>query len=901
MPDWKPEIRQRLAGLRLAPTREAAIVEELAQHLDESCAELLACGMSEAEAQRQVLTELNEDDLLARELRRVERQVAPEPIILGTNRRTNMIADLWQDLRYGARVLVKQPGFTLIAVLTLALGIGANTAIFSVVYHVLLKPLPYQDSEQLVWVWGEQAARKQTPHTPADFLDYQRRNQSFAQMAAYRNMSFSLGGAGQSAQPERVDGRIVSANYFVLLGVAPRLGRSFAPEDGQAGAARLVLLSHRYWQQRFGGEAGIVGQSLTLSGEPATIVGVMPPDFREPGVNLWTNPRLIVPDFATNLRDDLTSMRRNPYLSVMARLKPGVTLPQAQADMDAITAGMRQEYPDLYSSKGVRLIALHEFVVGDTKPTLLLLFGAVGLVLLIVCANVANLTMARASTRAKEFALRAALGAARGRLIRQLLTESVLLAVAGGICGLGLATWGLNLLVALSPEAVPRLAEIRLDWRVLSFALGASLLTGIVFGVLPALTSARVNLNETLKEGGRNAATGASQRTRGALVAAEVALALVVLVSAGLLVKSFWRLQQVNPGFDATRLTTMLVWPTEEKYAEGAASRAFIRELNARLEKLPGIEGVAISNDLPIRGRDSSTYPVVEGRPLPKPGEGILVGRHTVNATYFQAMKIPLLRGRALTERDDENAPLAVVINESAANALWPGEDALGKRMKLARLATAWAEVVGIVGEVKHEGLHHDAGPHLYMSNLQFPWPTLRIAVRSPLDAAAVAAAVRGVVQSLDPLQPVSDVKTMANVLADANAGRQLSLVLFALFAFIALLLACIGIYGVTAYSVSRRTRELGIRMALGAQRRDVSGLVIRQGMKPVLIGIVIGLSSAFFLTRWMSSLLFRVSANDPLTFAGIALLLVAIALLACYVPARRATKVDPMIALRSE
>jgi putative ABC transport system permease protein len=898
MPDWKPEIRWRLARLQLAPTRENAIVEELAQHLDESYAELLACGMSEAEAQRQVLADLNEDDLLARELRRVERQFPPEPIILGTNRRTNMIADLWQDLRFGARMLLKQPSFTLIAALTLMLGIGANTAIFSVVYHVVLKPLPFHEPEQLVWVWGEQAARKQAPHTPADFLDYQRRNQSFAQMAAYRNMSFALGSTGQ---PERVDGRIVSANYFVLLGVAPRLGRSFAPEDGQAGAARLVLLSHRYWQQRFGGEASVVGQSLTLSGEPATIVGVMPPDFREAGVNLWTNPRQIVPDFATSSRDDITGVRRNSYLSVIARLKPGVTLPQAQADMDAITAGLRQEYPDVYGSKGVRLIALHEFVVGDTKPTLLLLFGAVGLVLLIVCANVANLTMARASTRTKEFALRSALGAGRGRLIRQLLTESVLLAVAGGICGLGLATWGLNLLVALSPEAVPRLAEIRLDWRVLSFALGASLLTGIVFGVLPALTSARVNLNETLKEGGRGAGAGASHRTRSALVAAEVALALVVLVSAGLLVKSFWRLQQVNPGFDATRLTTMLVWPTEEKYAEVAASRAFIRELNERLEKLPGTEGVAISNDLPIRGRASSTYPAVEGRPPLKPGEGILVGRHTVNAAYFRAMKIPLLRGRTLTKRDDENAPLAVVINESAANALWPGEDALGKRMKLARLDTAWAEVVGIVGEVKHDGLHLDASPHLYMSILQFPWPTLRIAVRSSLDAAAVSAAVRGVVQSLDPLQPVSDVKTMADVLTDANAGRQLSLVLFALFAVIALLLAGIGIYGVTAYSVSRRTRELGIRMAIGAQRRDVSRLVIRQGMTPVLIGIVIGLSAAFFLTRWMSSLLFRVGANDPLTFAGIALLLGAVALLACWLPARRATQVDPMIALRSQ
>jgi predicted permease len=874
----------RLCGLFHRKRREREFAEELESHLAFHIEDNLRAGMSPEEARRQALIKLG--GVTATQERYREQRGAP------------MLETLLHDLRFGARMLKKNPGFTLIAVLTLGLGIGATTAIFSVVYHVLLKPLPYQAPEQLVWVWGEQPARKQAPHTPADFLDYQQRNLSFVQMAVFRNMSFALGSV---AQPERVDGRIVSANYFALLGVAPRLGRSFAPEDGQAGAARLVLLSHRYWQQGFGGEAGVVGQSLTLSGEPATIIGVMPPDFHEPGVDLWTNPRQIVPDFATNSRDDLTSVRRNPYLSVMARLKPGVTLSQAQADMDAIAAGLRQEYPDLYGGKGVRLVALHEFVVGDTKLTLLLLFGAVGLVLLIVCANVANLTMARAATRTKEFALRAALGAGRGRLIRQLLTESALLAVAGGICGVGLATWGLNLLVALSPKAVPRLAEIRLDWRVLMFALGASLLTGIVFGVLPALTSARVNLNETLKDGGRDAVAGASQRTHGALVAAEVALALVVLVSAGLLVKSFWRLQQVNPGFDATRLTTMLVWPTEEKYVDIAASRMFIRELNARLEKLPGTEGVAISNDLPIRGSDASATPVVEGRPPFKPGEGIQVGRHTINGAYFQAMKIPHLRGRALTERDDENAPLAVVINESAANALWPGEDALGKRMKLGRLATASAEVVGIVGDVKHDGLHLDSQPHLYTSNLQFPWATLRITVRSSLDAVAVAAAVRGVVKSLDPLQPVSDVKTMETVMADANAGRQLSLVLFSLFAVIALLLACIGIYGVTAYSVSRRTRELGIRMALGAQRRDVSRLVIRQGMTPVLIGLAMGFAAAFFFTRWMSGLLFRVSTNDPLTFAGIELLLLAIALAACWLPARRATEVDPMVALRSE
>jgi len=529
--------------------------EELRFHLEREVEENIRRGMSPEGARRTAMVSFGGVEQIKEECRDV--------------RGVRFLEDLWQDLRYSLRMLVKHPSFTVVAVITLALGIGANTAIFSVVYHVVLKPLPFHEPEQLVWVWGEQAARKQAPHTPADFLDYQRRNQSFAQMAAYCNMSFALGSTGQ---PERVDGRIVSANYFALLGVAPRLGRSFAPEDGQAGAARLVLLSHSYWQQRFGGEANVVGQSLTLSGEPATIVGVMPPDFREPGVYLWTNPRQIVPDFVTSSRDDMTSVRRNPYLSVLARLKPGVTLPQAQADMDAISAGLRQEYPDLYGGKGVRLVALHEFVVGDTKLTLLLLFGAVGLVLLIVCANVANLTMARAATRTKEFALRAALGAGRGRLIRQLLTESVLLAVAGGIGGVGLATSGLNLLVALSPKAVPRLAEIRLDWRVLMFALGASLLTGIVFGVLPALTSARVDLNETLKEGGRDAVAGASQRTRGALVAAEVALALVVLVSAGLLVKSFWRLQQVNPGFDATRLTTML---TDDL----AAAKEYLKEV----------------------------------------------------------------------------------------------------------------------------------------------------------------------------------------------------------------------------------------------------------------------------------------------------------------------------------
>ncbi len=806
---------------------------------------------------------------------------------------------LWQDLRYGARMLLKKPGFTLIAILTLALGIGANTAIFSVVNAVLLRSLPFKEPERLVWFWGVQPMLPQANHSPADFLDYQAQNNSFAEVTAYRNLSFTLTGAGQ---PERIDGRIVSANYFSLLGVKTAIGRAFAPEDGRAGAARVAVLSHGFWQSHFNGDPKVIGKALTLNGESATVIGIMPPDFKETDVELWINPKQVVPDFSTTLRDDILTLRTNNYLRVIGRLKPGVTIAQAQADINSIVVRLQRQYPQTNAVRNVRLVSLHERFVGDLRQTMLVLFGAVGLVLLIASANVANLMIVRATARGKEIAIRLALGAGRWRIMRQLLMESVLLACLGGACGWLLAVWGVDLLLALSPAGTPRLSEVRLDQQVFGFTLLLSLSTGVVFGLFPALAASKTDLNQALKEVGRSAATdGRRHRLRGALVIAEVALALVVLIGAGLLIKSFARLQNVAPGFDPNGLTTMLIWLSDAKYLEARRRVAFLLELRERLSVSPGVQSVAIANDLPIRGNDSSNFPVIEGRPMPAPNERILTGIHVVSPNYFQAMGIPLLKGCELTERDNENAPLVMVINETAARSLWPGEEALGKRLKFGRDDAPWIEVVGVVGDVKHDGLHADAGPHVYGSHLQASWPTLRVALRSRLDLATVTAAVRRETQAIDPTQPVSNVKTMDEVMSDSVAPRRFALTLFNLFAGIALLLTVVGIYGVLAYTVSERTREIGIRMALGAQTNNVLRLVIGQGMKLALGGVSAGLIGAFALTRLMEDLLFDVSATDPLTFVLAPLGLALVTLLACWIPARRAAKVDPMIALRCE
>jgi putative ABC transport system permease protein len=871
-------------GLRALLRRSQAereLDEELREHIERQIEQNIRLGMNPEEASTAAhkafggVEQAKERSRDTRGVRRVE--------------------ELWQDLSYGAHMLLKNPGFTLIAVITLALGIGANAAIFSVVNATLLRPLPYKESDRLVWLYSVYPQIKGDSHSPADFLDYQAQNRSFEQMAAFRTLSFTLTGEDR---PERIDGRIVTANYFSLLGVEPGWGRNFTPKDGEAGAGRVILLSYNFWQRRFNGDPKAIGRALTLNGESATVIGVMPPAFKEDGLNLWVNPHRIVPDVATGSQQDLITVRNYNYLRVIARLKPGVTLPSAQTDINSISARLQQQYPKTNAVRNVQIVPLLERFVGALQPTLLILFGAVGLVLLIACANIANLMLVRATARQKEIAIRAALGADRRRILQQLLTESVLLASLSGICGWLLAIWGVDLIVSLSPANTPRLSEIRLDSQVLIFTLAVSLFTGLIFGLIPAMTASKFSLTETLKEGGRGAANGLSgHRARSLLVIAEVTIALVVITGAALLLRSFDKLQTVNPGFDPDKLTTLLVWMSEAKYLDPSISRGFIKELNDRLAALPGIDGVAISNDLPILGTDSRASFEIDGRA--PAGDAVQIGRHAVGKGYFQAMRIPLRAGREFTEHDNEKAPQVVIINETAAQIMWPGEDPVGKRLKLHR--QNWAEVIGVVGDVKHDGLHQPPFMHAYLSNLQFPWPVLRVALRSNLNQASLIISAQREVQAIDPNQPISNIMTMGEIIADSMGTRRLAMSLFSLFAALALLLTAIGLYGVMAYSVSQRTREMGIRIALGAQTGNVLRLVVKQGMILAAIGVVLGLITSFAMTRLMRTILYEVSATDPVTFIFAPLLIGVVALLACWIPARRAASVDPMVALRNE
>jgi putative ABC transport system permease protein len=898
MPDWKEEIRRRLSELRLAPTREAEIIEELAQHLDDNYEQTLQAGATKEEAYQAVLLELTESDLLAEGLRRVERPVQQEPVVLGAQRRMNMFGDLWQDLRYGLRMLVKNPGFTIVAVIALALGIGANSAIFSVVNTVLLRPLPYKDPDRLVMVW-EDASRHGYPRdTPAaaNYIDWRDQNQVFEGMAAIANESFNLTGAGE---PERIEGRRVSANLFPLLGVGPQLGRAFLPEEDMPGGSRVVLLSHGLWQRRFGSDMNITGKPLTLNGESHTVVGVMPPDFQFPSPDdeLWT-PIAFTSEEAAN--------RRRHYLEVIARLKPGVSLEQAQAEMKAIAARLQQQYPDQNTDLGATVTSLHEHVAGDIKPALLVLLGAVGFVLLIACANVANLLLARAAGRQKEIAVCIALGASRMRLIRQFLTESILLAALGGGVGLLLSVWGVNLLKAFIPESISQVQAITIDAKVLIFTLLVSLLTGLIFGLAPATQASNFNLNETLKEGGRDSAAGSrGNRIRGVLVIAEVAVSLILLIGAGLLINSFLRLRNVDPGFRADKLLTMKVVLPEQKYAEHAQRSAFYTELIRRIETLPGVKSAAVTTNLPLYRQGNSITVSIEGRPDPGPGKKPNVITRVISPRYFSTMGIPLLQGRQINEQDRINTPAVAVISETMARRFWPGEDPLGKRITPGPLNSPpedWITVIGVVKDVRQFELVMDPKPQMYLSYEQADFFEPRdLVVSTDVEPLGLAATVRGAVWAIDKDQPVSNIRTMEEILSESVARQRFSMLLLGIFATLALVLAAVGIYGVMSYSVAQRTHEIGIRMALGAQKSDVLKLTVGHGLKLVLIGVVIGLVAAFILTRVMSSLLFGISATDPTTFITISLVLISVALLASYIPARRATKVDPMIALRYE
>jgi predicted permease len=899
MPDFKVEIRARLAELGLSPVREAEIVEELSQHLEDEYERALSCGTSEEEARQQVLEQLNTPDLLHRELQHVERRGSEDPIALGTERKINVFADLRQDLRYGLRTLAKNPAFTSIAIVALALGIGANSAIFSVVNAVLLRPLPFKNPEQLVMLW-ENATHlgfpKNTP-SPANFLDWQSQASSFTRMAAMVERSFNLTGVGE---PERLDGRRVSANLFELLGVRALLGRTFVPDDDRPGT-HVVLLSYSLWQRRFGSDPSVIGRALTLNGESYTVIGIMPrfvqlPGFANRNDQVWV-PIAFPPGEA--------AQRGNHFLEVIARLKPGITLKQAQAEVDTIAARLAQQYPDYNTRTGAVVVPLHEQVVGDIKPALLILLGAVGFVLLIACANVANLLLARAAVRQKEIALRLALGASRSRLTRQFLTESVLLAVFGAGLGLLLALGGIRILKTFIPATISQVQTINIDARVLIFTAFIAVVTGIAFGLAPALQASHLNLNDTLKEGSRDAGgRSKGNRLRSLLVIGEVAVSFVLLIGAGLLINSFFHLRKLEPGFRVDHLLTMKVDLSEVKYPDRDGRAAFFDEVIWRVRALPGVQSAAVAGNLPLTYNGDSMNICVEGVPDPPPDQRPDVIFRAIGSGYFGTMAIPIIRGRDFTDQDKADSKNVVVISEKTAQHFWPGQDPIGRRLKPGSSTsnTPWRQVIGIVKDVRQNDFI--AAPKMQM---YFTYRQLKdlapnaLVVRTNIEPMSLAASVRDTVWSVDKDQTVADIDTMDHIVAQAVARQRFSMLLLGLFATLALLLASVGIYGVMSYSVAQRTREIGIRIALGARRGDVLQMTVKQGLKLVGAGMILGLVAAFLLTRVLESLLFGISATDPVTFFGISLVLLAVAMFASYVPALRATKVDPVIALRAQ
>jgi putative ABC transport system permease protein len=810
---------------------------------------------------------------------------------------------LWHDLRYGFRLLLRKPGFTVVAILALALGIGANTAIFSVVNAILLRPLPYPEPERLVQLNHNYPQINLKASVSAfGYTIYKEQAKAFEQITAITGSSLNLTDGGE---PEQLQAMNVTASFFPLFGADAARGRVILPEEEQDGRNRVAVLSDALWVRRFGGDPSIVNKNITLNGENYLVIGVMPARFQF-GREFGRLPDLFVP--LTFTPDQLQANRlTNEYLSVFGRLRAGLTVQQAQAEMDTLADNvLKQHAPQMTRQQwNLLLQPLNELVVGDVRFALWMLLGAVGLVLLIACANVANLTLARAADRQREMAVRAALGAGRGRVMRQMLTESVLLSLLGGLLGLGLAAWGVELLSNLSQIRIPRANEIGLDWRVLAFTLGVSVLTGILFGLVPALQVSRGNVYDTLKEGGRSGQGGARARLRSALIVAEMALALMLLVGAGLLMRSFWQLQQVSPGFQPNGVLSLMVSLPGQKYKEPPQRVNFFEQLLPQLKALPGVTSVGTALTIPMSGNNSSGSFQIEGRQIPQGQSSPHGDRWQTAGDYFETMKIPLIRGRYFNAQDTANSLGVAIIDETMARKYWPNEDPLGKRITFERDDQGnprWREIVGLVGHVKHRNLEGESRVQYYLPYAQRPTPTsMFLVLRTTGEPTSIAATVRNTVRNLDKELPVFRVTTMEQLVADSMATRRFTLWLLGIFAVTALLLAAVGLYGVLAYSVSQRSHEIGIRMALGAQGSDVQKMVVGQGMKLVLLGTGIGLVGAFALMRLMASLLFGVGAADPVTYLVIAAMLAGVALIACYIPARRATKVDPMIALRCE
>ena len=882
---WARRLRSSLQKQKL----DENLDEELQFHIEMRVKEFIAAGMTPEDARRQAARLFGNRVLLKERTRDMDT--------------IGWIETLGQDLRYGVRMLAKNPGFTTAAVLTLALGIGANTAIFSVVNSVLLNPLPYWQPDQLVALYSATAEGDKSTSSYPNFRDWVHDNRSFSALAAYRPDGFNFTAVGE---PERVPAEMVSASFFPLLGVQPILGRTFLPNEDQVGSAPVVLISDGLWKRKFGYSPDVLGKVVTLNGVTYTVVGVIPPNFRYHGRNFQQSD-VYVPIGQWN-EPTFHDRKVGNAMSVVGRLKPGITLDQANADMKAFARHLADEYPEANKGLGVTLVPLIQDVVGDIRPTLLILQAAVGFVLLIACVNIANLLLARSSGRARELAIRTALGASRGRVVRQLLTESVLLAMAAGALGILIASWGTRAALRILPDVLPRAEEVRLGGRVLLFMVAASVLAGILFGLAPALKAPRPDLNETLKEGGRGS-SGARHRTQSVFVVVEMALALVLLAGAGLMIRSLAKLWSVDPGFDSQNVLTAQV--SIPAIGSPNAVRAIWRQINDRLDAIPGVQAVSLSAGAKPMEGDSQIPIWLEGQAKPSTfAEMKFALSYFVQPDYLKVMRIPLERGRFITPDDNEHSPFVIVIDDQFARLFFGNHNPIGQRVNLDILNTK-AEIVGVVWHVKQFGLAGDSTSPIqsqcYFSVYQIPDKFMSmaadvgIAVRTAGTPPAQVGAIRHALNQINGDLVIYRPQTMGGIISDSLAERRFSMILLGTFATLALFMSCVGIYGVISHLATQRTHEIGIRMALGAERRDVLRMVLGEGAKMTLLGVAIGLVAAFGLTRLLAAMLFGVSSHDPLTFAGVSGLLTLVALAACYIPARRAMKVDPMVALRYE